>query len=136
MRDMKIDVIRLKPGADLYHSIQDWAIENDIEAATVLSGVGSLKQASLRFASKKSVKVSELPSEILQISGTVSKNGLHLHMTIGGAKGKVRGGHVRPGCRIRTTAEIVIGIIPETTFERVYDSETGYKELKVSKSGE
>lgn len=90
-------------------------------------------ESTLRYAAKKDPEFSELPTEILQISGTVSKNGLHLHMTISDSKGKVKGGHVRPGCRVRTTAELVLGIIPDISFERTYDEATGYKELKVSK---
>ncbi|MFT5701806.1 MAG: putative DNA-binding protein with PD1-like motif [Desulforhopalus sp.] len=35
------------------------------------------------------------------------------------------------GCKIYTTAEIVIGIIPAHSFLRTFDPQTGYPELEV-----
>ena len=34
-----------------------------------------------------------------------------------------------PGCIVRTTAEIVLALLPGWAFSRVPDAETGFKEL-------
>lgn len=43
---------RLKPGQDLFDSIQAFAHEKHLGAGCVLSGVGSLAHASLRLANR------------------------------------------------------------------------------------
>jgi predicted DNA-binding protein with PD1-like motif len=41
----------------------------------------------------------------------------------------MRGGHVMPGCIVRTTAEIVLAPLPGWVFTREHDARTGFKEL-------
>jgi hypothetical protein len=43
----------------------------------------------------------------------------------------VFGGHVAPGCRVRTTAEVLLALLPEWAFTREPDTATGYAELVV-----
>jgi predicted DNA-binding protein with PD1-like motif len=44
----------------------------------------------------------------------------------------VFGGHVVEGCIVRTTAEIVLGVVAEgLTFRRAHDERSGYAELFV-----
>jgi hypothetical protein len=35
------------------------------------------------------------------------------------------------GCKVYTTAEIVIGIMPNCSFLRTFDPQTGYPELEI-----
>jgi predicted DNA-binding protein with PD1-like motif len=44
----------------------------------------------------------------------------------------VIGGHLGPGSLVRTTAELVIGLLPEWRFQRELDPATGYAELRIS----
>jgi predicted DNA-binding protein with PD1-like motif len=39
------------------------------------------------------------------------------------------GGHLKTGCIVRTTCELVIGILDDITFKRKTDPETGFDEL-------
>ena len=41
---------RLKPGQDLFRSIEDFVMEKQVKAGCLLSGVGSLTHAALRLA--------------------------------------------------------------------------------------
>jgi predicted DNA-binding protein with PD1-like motif len=41
------------------------------------------------------------------------------------------GGHVERGCMVRTTAEILIALLPAHRFSRVQDLASGYRELLV-----
>ena len=59
--------------------------------------------------------------EILSLSGTLSPDGVHLHIAISGSSGAVIGGHLCAGSLVRTTAELVIGLLPDWRFNRVLD---------------
>ncbi|MGA1484026.1 MAG: PCC domain-containing protein, partial [Vulcanococcus sp.] len=70
--------------------------------------------------------------EILSLSGTLSPDGAHLHVAIADRNGTVIGGHLCAGSLVRTTAELVIGLLPEWQFRRELDPATGYAELRIS----
>ncbi len=128
---MKIFAIRLKPGEDLKVSLNTFVQENNIQAGFILTTVGSLKQATLRFASQNYSHVFKQRLEIVSLVGTLSTHGLHLHISLSDRHGKTLGGHLLEGCIIYTTAEIVIGTSEEFTFLRTMDEKTGYKELEI-----
>lgn len=132
---MKALAFRLSPGADLKQSLSDYCVEHKIDAACVISCVGSLRCASIRFADRAESAVFEEKLEIVSLVGTVSQHGCHLHIAVSDGQGRVSGGHLMPGARIYTTAEIVLGIIPGLIFKREHDSQTGYKELKIEDKG-
>lgn len=44
---------------------------------------------------------------------------------------QVLGGHVAPGCLVRTTAEVLLALLPAWQFARESDAATGYDELVV-----
>ena len=126
---MRIHAIRLTPGQDLMKALRGWA--NDHDAASVLSVVGSLNHANLRFANQPQATRVDGPLEILSLSGTLSKHGVHLHLSVADSQGRMTGGHLKPGCEIYTTAEIVLGVYPDLVFDRELDDTYGYKELVV-----
>ena len=111
--------------------LQRWA--GDHEAASVLSVVGSLNHATLRFANQPEATRVDGPLEILSLSGTLSKHGAHLHLSVADGDGKMTGGHLKPGNPVFTTAEIVLGVYPDLVFARELDETYGYKELVVRK---
>ena len=49
---MKVFALRLKPNQDLKESLKNFVVEHDIKAGFVLTAIGSLKQATLRFANQ------------------------------------------------------------------------------------
>jgi predicted DNA-binding protein with PD1-like motif len=128
---MKIFALRLKPNQDLKESLKNFVISNNIEAGFILTTVGSLKQAALRFANQNDSKVLQDKFEIVSLVGTLSTHGIHLHITISDKDGKTIGGHLEKGCLIYTTAEIVIGVSEDFIFVRTVDENTGYKELEI-----
>ena len=69
--------------------------------------------------------------EILSLSGTLSPDGSHLHIAIADSSGTVIGGHLCAGSLVRTTAELVIGLLPEWQFSRKLDLASGYAELQI-----
>lgn len=134
---MNIHVLRLAPGEDLRGSLEtafaSLSKEHGIAAACIVSAVGSLSQAMLRFADKPGATDINGPLELLMLSGTLSTNGAHLHGSVADDNGVVKGGHILPGCIVRTTAEVVIGLLPGWEFRREMDAATGFKELVAAK---
>jgi len=128
---MKIFAIRLKPDEDLKESLKRFVEQNNIQAGFILTAVGSLKQSTLRFASQNYSQVFKQRFEIVSLVGTLSTQGLHLHIALSDRHGKTLGGHLQDGCIIYTTAEIVIGISEDFIFLRTIDEATGYKELEI-----
>lgn len=124
--------LRLMPQQDLKRALLEECEQHKIEAAFVLGCVGSLTQAVIRFANQKE-GTTLLPTwEILTLSGTLSRHGAHLHITLSDKKGRVLGGHLMEGSLIHTTAEVILGILPQHTFTREPDPHTGYLELVIS----
>lgn len=123
--------LRLSPGDDLRGAIEAALRERQASAAFVLQGIGSLSVAQLRFAGLEQPTALHGDLEILTLAGSVSPDGAHLHAALADARGQVHGGHVAPGCRVRTTAEVLLAVLPAHRFAREPDAATGYLELVI-----
>ena len=128
---MKVVPLRLQPGDDLRQALETWMGEQEEQAGCVISAIGSLSVAELRFAGAAAATTIRGDLEILSLSGTLSADGAHLHIAVADSKGAVFGGHLCPGSLVRTTAELVIGLLPEWQFRRERDPATGYAELAI-----
>lgn len=129
--NIKAVAIRLKPGDDLKLQLEQFINTNKIKAACIISCVGSLDQAAIRYANQPNAKMLPGKFEIVSLTGTLGVSGVHLHISISDSTGKTIGGHLMQGSLVYTTAEIVIGILPQVEFERIVDSTYGYKELHI-----
>ena len=67
--------------------------------------------------------------EVCSFSGTLAKHGLHLHLSVADRDGAMVGGHLLPGCIVRTTMELVIQQIEGVRMARAKDMVTTYDEL-------
>ncbi|WP_027186079.1 PPC domain-containing DNA-binding protein [Desulfovibrio inopinatus] len=128
---MEIQVIRLHPGQDLLAEIERFVGEQRLEAACVVTCVGSLTTAMLRFANQQEASRLQGHFEIVSLTGILSLHGCHMHISLSDEQGKTFGAHLLTGCTVYTTAEIIIGIFPEYRFLRTHDAETGYPELEI-----
>ena len=106
--------------------------EQQEQAGCVISAVGSLSVAQLRLAGAAEATAIHGELEILSLSGTLSPDGAHLHIAIADGSGAVIGGHLCAGSLVRTTAELVIGLLPDWQFSRELDPATGYPELRIT----
>lgn len=123
--------IRLKKGADLKQEIFAYAKNNNIEAGAVLSCVGCLSHLHLRLAGAKDYLDVEDDFEIVSITGTIGNTDGHIHLSVSDKTGNTYGGHLKDGCIINTTAEIVLLELDNYIFTREYDKDTGYEELVI-----
>lgn len=74
--------LRLLPGADVRREIEAIAKREKISSGVIMGAVGSLSHVQLRFANAQAPTVLVGSHEILTLSGTVSEDGVHLHMTV------------------------------------------------------
>lgn len=123
--------LRLKPGDDLRRSLEAFTAQHHLRAAYVATCAGSLKVAAIRFADQKDTTILTGPFEIVSLTGTLSPDGSHLHISVSDSTGRTFGGHLAEGSLVYTTAEVVIGELADARFTRELDPATTFKELVV-----
>ncbi len=128
---MKIHAFRLTRGADLKKEIIRFTSEKGMRAGCVLTCVGQLTRATLRMPGGKIIRDFEEEFEIVSLVGTVGNKDAHLHMSLSNIKGDCIGGHLKDGCLVGITAEVVIAEFEDRSFLREFDKGTGYEELAV-----
>jgi len=125
--------LRLPPACDLRRGIEQAVGARPGQCGFVLSGIGSLTQANLRFAAAESPSLFVEPLEVLSLGGSVTPEGAHLHASVSTASGRVLGGHLGYGCLVRTTAEVLVAVLPEWKLSREHDPASGHKELTIAR---
>jgi uncharacterized protein len=131
---MKTHTFRLKPNQDFFESIEAFVQKNNIEAGCILSAVGSFTHVRLKLANKDYLTEYDGHFEIVSATGTVSIHGSHIHISFSDGNGKTVGGHLVSGCKIYTTAEIVLAEFEDVVYKReLLENDSGYEELVVYK---
>lgn len=143
----RLVVLRLPPGADVMESLKRVATERGIRSGIVLGGVASLRTAELRnvgqFSDRFPIQDPDRvythldgPLELLSVSGNVSEKEdgsieVHCHGVISAGKpaAVAFGGHLLPGLKVLSTAELAIVEITGMHLFRRYDEETRVHEL-------
>jgi uncharacterized protein len=128
---MQTIALRIPAGADLRAALAGLPALHGVDAAFVLQAIGSLSSAAIRYAGRPECDLLHGDLEILTLAGSLAPDGPHLHMSVSDAAGRVLGGHVGPGCIVRTTAEVLVALLPDLRFTREDDPATGFKELVV-----
>lgn len=126
---MEFHCLRLHRGDDLLLSIQQLCQRKFIQAGVVLSGVGCISEGYLRDAGGQIIRQVKEDCEIVSLTGTVSSDRCHLHISLSKEDLSTIGGHLMPGCIINTTCELVVGQLPGVRILVEDDPETGYDEL-------
>ena len=121
---------RLTKGSDLKKEIETYVINNKL-SGVILSAVGCLSKLTSRLSDGKSILEKIGQFEIVSITGTLSEDGVHIHISVSDELGNTIGGHLKDGCIINTTAEIVLESFDNIKFIREYDDNTGYNELVI-----
>ena len=122
---------RLTEGNDLKSSILGYVKDNSIKAGSLLTGVGCLSEACIRLADETKTLSLNGPLEILTLSGTLTPEHVHLHISVSDKTGQVFGGHLIEGCLVSYTAEVCLVSYNNLTFSREPDGKTGFDELVV-----
>lgn len=104
---IKVFALRLTPGQDLRREIENFAKQKVIKAGFIMTTVGSLEKTALRLADQNESTIFDGKFEIVSLVGTISPDGIHLHLSVSDNSGRTIGGHLVEVCRIYTTAEII-----------------------------
>lgn len=89
-------------------ALETWMGEQQEQAGCVISAVGSLSVAQVRYGGAAEATTIRGNLEILSLAGTLSPDGAHLHIAIAVSSGDVIGGHLGLGSLGRTTGELRI----------------------------
>jgi predicted DNA-binding protein with PD1-like motif len=132
---MKTYAFRLHRGQDIKAEIKQFVANNSIQAGVIITAVGCVDKAVVRMAGAtpqhSDIRTFEEKLEIISLTGTVSIEDSHIHISLSNKDGMVMGGHLKGEAIVDTTAEIVIADLEDVTFTTEADPITGYKELKV-----
>lgn len=131
MSHCKTHALRLKPGQDLKKEILQFVKEKQIKAGWIGTCVGSLTNYNIRFANQPGGNSGTGHFEIVSLTGTVSVNGSHIHISVSDSTGRTIGGHLLDSNIVYTTAEIVIQSSEDFIFKREKDGSTEWEELQV-----
>lgn len=126
-----VHCIRLHPNQDLKSEIMQFCLKEKIVAGCVLSAVGSLNNLKIRLAGTNRFLEKKENFEIVSMTGTISTNGCHIHLSAANSIGEVVGGHLVENNLIYTTCEIVFLELKDFQFNRELDPTTTFNELKI-----
>lgn len=124
--------LRLLPGQEVFSQLHAFLQHHSLHAAWIAGCTGSLTDVVFRYAGKDEITRLCGTFEIISLNGTLELTGEHLHLSIADPHGAMLGGHMMPGCTVRTTLELVIGELTELAFSRQPCAISGYDELHIS----
>ncbi|WP_109400531.1 PPC domain-containing DNA-binding protein [Proteus sp. TJ1640] len=124
--------VRLIPGEDVIVALRQIIADNQLQSSYIAGCVGSLTDVALRFAGREENRYLTGKFEIVSLIGTLDATGEHLHLAVSDENGIMCGGHMMPGCTVRTTLELVIGELEQVTFSRQPCEYSGYEELVIT----
>jgi predicted DNA-binding protein with PD1-like motif len=133
-RIAEVVTLRLDRGEDVVGSIEKAARDHGVHTGIVISGIGTLDQATLHhittttYPSENEFPTFEGPIELLSIDGIIADFKAHLHTCIS-IKDETFMGHMEPGCRVLYLAEIAIAKLDGVELTRTENPETGINEL-------
>ena len=112
----RVVVVRLKNGTDLLEALRQAVARETITNGVILSAFGSVTSYHVHvvdntFFPPKDVYVKgNGPYDLLNVSGLIMNGRVHPHITLANPR-QVVGGHLEPGTKVFTFANISIGVL-------------------------
>jgi predicted DNA-binding protein with PD1-like motif len=132
----RVHTLRLHPGNDVMIALKKFIADNGIEAGFIMSAVGSLTNYTIRFANQENGSKASGHFEVVSLTGLLSTEGNHIHLSVSDSTGRTIGGHLLEGNLVYTKLEVVIGEDLDHSYHRETDATFGYKELVVKEKKE
>ena len=111
---MRAVPLHLEAGSDVRSSLEQLALEHNA-GGFVLSVVGNLSQAAFACPGKSAPTVLAGELEIITLQGTISPDGVHLHLSFSDASCQVWGGHLEHGTLVLRGADLLVGLLSTGT---------------------
>ena len=115
MTAMRAVPLHLEAGSDVRRSLEQLALEHNA-GGFVLSVVGNLSQAAFACPGKSAPTVLAGELEIITLQGTISPDGVHLHLSFSDASCQVWGGHLEHGTLVFRGADLLVGLLNTGTI--------------------
>ena len=125
----KVVLARLFEDEDLLETINLVANQAEVNVG-FFNLIGTLKKAKVEFYREGKYETIEIagPLEIASCIGNISlKKGkpfAHAHIVVSDEKGKAMGGHVKQGCTVGATAELVLIEAANARLHKKFDKKT------------
>lgn len=104
--------LHLAAGSDVRRSLEQLALEHRA-GGFVLSVVGNLSQAAFACPGKAAPTLLQGELEIITLQGTLSPEGVHLHLSFSDAECQVWGGHLEYGSLVLRGADLLVGLLTD-----------------------
>ena len=104
--------LKLKPGSDLRLSLEELARSQQL-SGFVLGVVGNLSRAAFQCPGQAQPTVLEGDLEVITLNGTLSPEGVHLHLSLSDGACQVWGGHLEPGTLVLKGADLLVGLLDQ-----------------------
>ena len=104
--------LKLAAGSDLRLSLEELAQRDGI-SGFVLGVVGNLTKASFQCPGQAEPTVLEGDLEVITLNGTLSPEGVHLHLSLSDGACQVWGGHLEPGTIVQKGVDLLIGVLEQ-----------------------
>ena len=105
--------LKLEPGSDLRLNLEEIGREQGINGF-VLGVVGNLTRAAFQCPGKAEPTVLEGDLEVITLNGTITPEGVHLHLSLSDGACQVWGGHLEPGTLVQKGVDLLIGVLDQT----------------------
>lgn len=102
--------LHLAPGSDLRRSLEEFAVAR-AAIGFLLGVVGDLSRAAFQCPGQPQPAVIEGDLEIITLNGTLSPQGVHLHLSLSDGACQVWGGHLEHGTVVRKGADLLVGLV-------------------------
>ena len=102
--------LHLEAGSDIRRSLERLAVQLNA-SGFVLGVVGNLSQAAFQCPGQATPTVLEGDLEIITLQGTISPQGVHLHLSFSDGACQVWGGHLEPGTLVQKGADLLVGLL-------------------------
>jgi predicted DNA-binding protein with PD1-like motif len=127
-------MLRLDDGDDLFAQLRDFSGRHAVKAASVVEGIGMLKEAEIGYWNGQQYVPHRLsaPHELIALHGSIAEAdgapSLHLHAALGDPDHRVVGGHLLRAT-VGVLAELFVVSFPGRTFGRPLDETFGLRRL-------
>ena len=102
--------LHLEAGSDIRLSLEALAVELNA-SGFVLGVVGNLSRAAFQCPGQSGPRILEGDLEIITLQGTISPQGVHLHLSFSDGACQVWGGHLEPGTLVQKGADLLVGLL-------------------------
>ena len=106
---METLTLKLEPGQDLHQSLHQLASDHQL-SGFVLGVVGDLSVACFQCPGQPHPTQMQGILEVITLNGTLSPQGVHLHLSLSDGACQVWGGHLEPGTIGHKGVQLLVGL--------------------------